>query len=86
MYADFLLVGLDFQDWFETHQQEGIRSNIIGTLNCADVCAIRSIHCTTFGTGFLYTYDEAHPKGSGIGFKVRSKNCTFVPFIAGRLL
>lgn len=36
----------------------------------ADVCAAKNIHCTTFGTGFLYTYDDAHPKGSGVGFKV----------------
>jgi hypothetical protein len=44
----------------------------VGALNVADVCFEKKLHCTTFGTGFVYTYDDAHPMGSGIGFKVCS--------------
>jgi len=56
-------------DWFETNKQEGIRVNVIGALNIVDLCFIRNIHCTMFGTGLLYSYDDKHPLGSGIGFK-----------------
>lgn len=59
---------LTTQDWFETHKVEGIRVNILGVMNVIDVCHMKGIHCTTFGTGFMYTYDEKHPLGSGIGF------------------
>jgi len=56
-------------DWCEDHQQEVIRSNVIGVLNLADLCFIRGIHMTNYATGCIYSYDEAHPLGSGIGFK-----------------
>jgi len=56
-------------DWCEDHQQETIRSNVIGTLNLADLCFIRNIHMTNYATGCIYAYDEKHPLGSGIGFK-----------------
>jgi len=59
------------QDWFETHQAEGVRVNVVGTLNVVDCCHQLGIHCTIFGTGFVYNYDQAHPLGSGIAFKVR---------------
>lgn len=55
-------------DWCETHQQQTIRTNIIGTLNLADVAYLRGIHMTNFGTGCIYEYDVDHPMGSGIGF------------------
>lgn len=55
-------------DWCETHKPETIRTNVIGTLNLADLCYIRDIHCTVYATGCIFVYDEKHPLGSGIGF------------------
>lgn len=56
-------------DWCETNKPETIRTNVIGTLNLADLCYIRGIHCTVYATGCIFKYDDAHPLGSGIGFK-----------------
>lgn len=42
----------------------------MATLNIVDLCFQMNIHCTVFGTGLIYTYDENHPLGSGIGFTV----------------
>jgi len=50
-------------DWCEDHQAETVRSNVIGTLNLADCCLLKEVHCTVFATGCLYQYDEAHPIG-----------------------
>ena len=55
-------------DWCESHQQQTIRSNIIGTLTLVDVAYLHGIPVTNFGTGCIYEYDEEHPLGSGIGF------------------
>mmetsp|Transcript_3350 Transcript_3350/g.7962 ORF Transcript_3350/g.7962 Transcript_3350/m.7962 type:complete len:319 (-) Transcript_3350:176-1132(-) len=55
-------------DWCETHKPDTIRTNVIGTLNLADLCLERGIHCTVYATGCIFAYDEAHPEGSGIGF------------------
>lgn len=60
-------------DWCETHQVEAIRSNILGSLNAADLCHSRGIHMTLYATGCIYEYDEAHPCGAGIGFKEDEK-------------
>ena len=38
-------------------------------LLCADVCAQAGVHVTYFGTGCIFTYDDKHPLGSGVGFK-----------------
>lgn len=56
-------------DWCENNRQVTIRSNIIGALNLADIAFIKNIHVTNFGTGCIYQYDDAHPLGSGIGFR-----------------
>lgn len=56
-------------DWCEDHQQQTIRTNIIGALTLADVAYLRDIHVTNFGTGCIYEYDSAHPINSGLGFK-----------------
>jgi len=56
-------------DWCEDHKPETIRTNVIGTLNVADLCMIKDIHCTVYATGCIFKYDDAHPLGSGIGFK-----------------
>ena len=55
-------------DWCETHKPETIRTNVIGTLNLADLCYERDIHCTVYATGCIFDYDDKHPLGSGIGF------------------
>jgi 3,5-epimerase/4-reductase len=55
-------------DWCEDHKPETIRTNVIGTLNVADLCFLKSIHCTVYATGCIFKYDDAHPLGSGIGF------------------
>lgn len=41
---------------------------MIGCLNLADVCMLREIHMTYFGTGCIFHYDDSHPIG-GEGFK-----------------
>jgi 3,5-epimerase/4-reductase len=55
-------------DWCEDHKPETIRTNVIGTLNVADLCNSKGIHCTIYATGCIFKYDDAHPLGSGIGF------------------
>lgn len=55
-------------DWCESNKQDTIRVNVIGTLNVADLCYLKGIHCTVYATGCIFKYDEAHPLGSGIGF------------------
>lgn len=47
-------------DWCEDNKEATIRSNVIGTLNLADCCHTKGIHCTTFATGCIYQYDETH--------------------------
>lgn len=59
-------------DWCESHQMETLRTNVIGTLNLADVCANKGIHCTIYATGCIFEYDDAHPIG-GPGFTEEDK-------------
>ena len=54
-------------DWCEDNKQTVIRTNIIGTLNLADICWNKEIHCTLYATGCIFEYDTAHPIG-GPGF------------------
>ena len=60
-------------DYCEDHKPETLRTNVIGTLNIADCCNERDIHCTVFATGCIFKYDDDHPLGSGIGFTEESK-------------
>ena len=55
-------------DWCESHKVETIRANVVGTLNLADLCEGRGVHCMIFATGCIFEYDDAHPMGSGVGF------------------
>lgn len=55
-------------DWCEDHKTETIRTNVIGTLNIADLCFLKNIHCTIYATGCIFKYDDDHPLGSGQGF------------------
>lgn len=55
-------------DWCEDHKPDTIRTNVIGTLNVADLCLSRDIHVTVYATGCIFKYDEAHQLGSGVGF------------------
>lgn len=38
-------------DWCESHRPETVRANVIGTLNLADLCSGKGIHCTIYATG-----------------------------------
>eukprot|EP00978_Attheya_sp_CCMP212_P002232 scaffold4582_cov56-Attheya_sp.AAC.6 len=60
-------------DWCEDHKPETLRVNVIGTLNVADLCYMRDIHCTIYATGCIFKYDEEHSLGSGVGFKEDAK-------------
>lgn len=55
-------------DWCEEHRQETLRTNVIGTLNLADIAYQYGIHLTNISTGCIYEYDELHPMWSGIAF------------------
>jgi len=59
-------------DWCEDHKQETLRSNVVGTLVVADVCASRNIHHLLYATGCIFEYDAAHPIG-GAGFTETDK-------------
>jgi len=54
-------------DWCEDNKEETIRTNVIGTLTIADICAQRNIHHTLYATGCIFEYDETHVIG-GQGF------------------
>ncbi|KAK8533184.1 hypothetical protein V6N13_046345 [Hibiscus sabdariffa] len=56
-------------DWCESHKVETIRTNVVGTLTLADVCREKGLVLINYATGCIFEYDEAHPIGSGIGFK-----------------
>ncbi|RAK90433.1 NRS/ER [Aspergillus costaricaensis CBS 115574] len=48
-------------DWCESHREETIRSNILGSVNLADCCFINGVHLTHLGSGCIYDYNEDHP-------------------------
>ncbi|KAL2525378.1 Trifunctional UDP-glucose 4 [Abeliophyllum distichum] len=56
-------------DWCESHKVETIRTNVVGTLTLADVCAQQDLLVMNFATGCIFEYDKNHPEGSGKGFK-----------------
>jgi dTDP-4-dehydrorhamnose reductase len=56
------LTGRPNVDWCESHKQETIRVNVIGTLTLADLCCIHGIHMTNFATGCIFHYDEKKPE------------------------
>lgn len=56
-------------DWCESHKPETIRTNVVGTLNLADLCREQNILMMNYATGCIFEYNESHPEGSGIGFK-----------------
>lgn len=60
-------------DWCESHKVETIRTNVVGTLNLADVCREHQLLLMNFATGCIFEYDQAHQLGSGIGFKEEDK-------------
>mmetsp|Transcript_28232 Transcript_28232/g.28520 ORF Transcript_28232/g.28520 Transcript_28232/m.28520 type:complete len:312 (+) Transcript_28232:42-977(+) len=59
-------------DWCEDHRPETIRSNVIGVLNVADLCAEKGIHHLLYATGCIFEYDETHVIG-GKGFLEEDK-------------
>lgn len=60
-------------DWCEFHKPKTIRTNVVGTLNLADICRESGILMLNFATGCIFEYDPEHPEGSGIGFKEEDK-------------
>ncbi len=62
------ITGRPDNDWCETHRQETLRTNVIGTLNLADIAYQHNLHLTNMSTGGIYIYDARHPMWSGIGF------------------
>jgi dTDP-4-dehydrorhamnose reductase len=62
------LTGSPNVDWCEDHKQETLRSNVIGTLNLADISAMLGIHFTNLGTGCIYEYDNEHTLENLKGF------------------
>ncbi|KAG0498162.1 hypothetical protein HPP92_002853 [Vanilla planifolia] len=60
-------------DWCESHKPETIRTNVVGTLNLADVCRENGLLMMNYATGCIFEYDTEHPEGSGIGFKEEDK-------------
>lgn len=48
-------------DWCEENKAQTVRSNVIGTINLADICFMAGVHCTVFATGCIYQYDDTHP-------------------------
>lgn len=50
-------------DWCEDHKLETVRTNVLGTLTLADLCAERNIHHTLFATGCIFEYDNEHTIG-----------------------
>ncbi|HEX2978593.1 MAG TPA: NAD-dependent epimerase/dehydratase family protein [Candidatus Babeliales bacterium] len=62
------LTGKPNVDWCEDHRPETIRTNVIGTLNLADVAYLHDLHMTNISTGCIYEYDKEHPMKSGKGF------------------
>lgn len=54
-------------DWCEDHKPETVRTNVIGCLNLADICAEKGIHHLLYATGCIFEYDDAHTIG-GAGF------------------
>lgn len=60
-------------DWCEDHKPETIRTNVIGTLNVADLTNEKDIHCTVYATGCIFKYDDEHKLGSGVGFTEEEK-------------
>jgi len=54
-------------DWCEDHRIETVRTNVIGCLNLADICAVRGIHHLLYATGCIFEYDSTHVIG-GPGF------------------
>jgi dTDP-4-dehydrorhamnose reductase len=54
-------------DWCEDHRAETIRTNVIGCLNLADICAQKGIYHLLYATGCIFEYDNEHTIG-GKGF------------------
>jgi 3,5-epimerase/4-reductase len=50
-------------DWCESHREDTVRSNAIGTLNLLDCCFLKGIHITVLATGCIYEYDQDHTVG-----------------------
>jgi 3,5-epimerase/4-reductase len=59
-------------DWCEDHKMETVRTNVVGTLIVAEICAMYNVHHLLFATGCIFEYDDAHTIG-GQGFTEEDK-------------
>ena len=59
-------------DWCEDHKPETIRTNVIGCLNVADLCAEKNVYHLLYATGCIFEYDDEFKIG-GKGFKEEDK-------------
>jgi len=66
-------------DWCEDHKIETIRTNVVGTLNVADICEEKGIHHLLYATGCIFEYDAEHVIG-GKGFLETDKPNFFASF------
>lgn len=62
------IIGRPNVEWCEDHKQDTIRTNVIGTLNLADIAYLHGIHVTNVSTGCIYEYDAQHSMWSGVAF------------------
>ena len=50
-------------DWCETHKVETMRSNVVGALTLAEVCAEKDVHLVHVGSGCIFYGASPDPKG-----------------------
>jgi dTDP-4-dehydrorhamnose reductase len=54
-------------DWCEDNKIETVSTNVIGTLNAAEICNKHGVHHLLYATGCIFEYDDEHTIG-GKGF------------------
>lgn len=59
-------------DWCEDHKPETIRTNVIGCLNVADLCAEKNVYHLLYATGCIFEYNDEFKIG-GKGFTEEDK-------------
>lgn len=67
------LCGTPNVDWCETHRDEVLSVNVIGTCVLSEECRRRNIHITVLATGCIYEYDDEHTIENKVGFTEEDK-------------
>ncbi|CAN6462057.1 unnamed protein product [Victoria cruziana] len=73
MRDTFLTTGRPNITWCETHKADTIRTNVVGTLNMANVYKEHGFLMMNFATGCIFEYDTTHLEGSSVGFMEEDK-------------